>query len=94
VDVRGLLFIQLHTLRSHYLTIVITTRGFKHALIGIHNPTEGPDSVFLIKDFGWIDPRSLILHHENHLNSLRDSRDLPTRVPDSEPSQASDEVPG
>ena len=95
VDVRGLLFIQLHTLRSHYLTVVVTIQGYRFALVGIHTPNEGPDSVCLIKDFGWIDPKGLILHHNDRLQSRLDvPRGLPAYVSDPAPHQPNCEVSG
>lgn len=54
-NARGLLFIQLSPIQSHYLTVVITDKGFRFALITLSNSSEGPNSFSVMKDFGWID---------------------------------------
>jgi hypothetical protein len=65
-NIRGHLFIQLHTLHTHYLTIVVTDRGYRFALIALSTSSEGPNSYSVMEDFGWIDSSKLSFAHRSN----------------------------
>lgn len=55
----GYLFINLTTLPSYYLVIIVTVDGFKYALINTAREfTDKPPKV-IIRDLGWLDPEKL-----------------------------------
>lgn len=55
----GYLFINLTTLPSYYLVIIVTVDGFKHALINTARELVDKQTKVVVRDLGWLDPEKL-----------------------------------